>query len=237
MIGTFDFWQIANQAVALVPSHPISEHIAKLPQVIFVCLHSVSNLQTTVVPVPSFWLSPTFCIVNRCWLSPFCAFLSSPQDQQRPAAAPPWRNLGMRSWHLVVTWWQNPGSLSWAPLERRTWTPRHTHRHAGNQWNSWTQERRRHLFLPPDDTREHMCLQLLYVTLLRMAFLHLVMPITMMLESGASRAPRRKRAKACSNLGSKWESHCKYQTPGKCCTKILPWQRLLSNGRCPEENV
>ena len=51
--------------------------------------------------------------------------------------------------------------------------------------------------------KEHINEQALSVTLLRMAFLHLVMPITMMVESGASRVPRRKRAKACSNLSTK----------------------------------
>ena len=40
----------------------------------------------------------------------------------------------------------------------------------------------------------------LFKTLLSIAFLHLVIPIIMVVESGASREPRKKRAKACSNF-------------------------------------
>ena len=43
----------------------------------------------------------------------------------------------------------------------------------------------------------------LFKTLLSIAFLHLVIPIIMVVESGASREPRRKRAKECSNLDGK----------------------------------
>ena len=38
------------------------------------------------------------------------------------------------------------------------------------------------------------------MTLQSIAFLHLVIPIIMVVESGASREPLRKRAKACSNF-------------------------------------
>ena len=102
----------------------------------------------------------------------------------------------------LTTWWQIHGSLSSQEQQaHRTWKPRQSHRHAGSRWNFLIQEKRRHPSRTPNCTQDGRKLECaLFTTLLSIAFLHLVIPIIMVVESGASREPRRKRAKACSNL-------------------------------------
>ena len=150
--------QISNNdsVVESLFPHPISKNISELPKIIFVCLHSISNLDksttkekdftgqicatfgsifvsTTIIATGTNHFVLSFFIllrVDNSLLENYPEIFKISNKNSTPLDG----KKSLRASFRFTTWWQIHGSLSSQEQQaHRTWTPRQSHRHAGSR--------------------------------------------------------------------------------------------------------